>query len=359
MYIDTPLIMALLRRFPFPARWAPLVGLVVMCLSLALSSFSTTIPQLIATQGVLYALGGSAAYSPCIVYLDEWFVRRKGLAYGVMWSGTGLAGVVFPLALEGLLSARGYQVALRVVACVVFALAAPLVWFVRPRVPPAQRGHVRPVNVGFVVERRFVLYQFFNVVEAAGFFLPGIYLPLYASGVLGATPAAAALAVLLLNVASVFGCVAMGTLIDRLEVNTCILVSTAGAALGTFLLWGFSSNLSVLYAFAVVYGLFAGSFTSAWPGIMREVARQQGDDASDPERRNKADPNMVFAFLALGRGVGNVVSGPLSEALVRGFPWPVEASSGYGSGYGGLIAFTGATALLGGGSFLWKKLGWL
>ncbi|KAK1756112.1 major facilitator superfamily domain-containing protein [Echria macrotheca] len=347
-----------------------------MCLALALSSLCTTVPQLIATQGVLYAIGGSITYSPCIVYLDEWFARRKGLAYGVMWSGTGLAGVILPLFLEYLLSTHGYETTLRIFAGLVFALTAPLAYFVRPRVPIPSGGssHTKPFSsFRFVYSRPFLLYQLFNAVEATGFFLPGIYLPSYASSVLKAGPFPSALPVLLLNVASVFGCVAMGSLIDRADVTTCILVSTAGATAGTFLLWGLSTNLAVLYVFAIVYGLFAGSFTSAWPGIMRDITRREklaaevassSNSGSEGEnngnnRTSTADPSMVFAFLALGRGVGNVVSGPLSEALIRNSPWKGEAFSGYGSGFGTLIAFTGATALFGGGSFLWKKLGWL
>jgi len=359
MYISAPLVMGMLQRFPIQGRWSPIFGLLIMCLSLALSSFSTTVTHLIATQGVLYALGGSIAYSPCILYLDEWFTRRKGLAYGVMWSGTGLAGVILPLLLEHLLTSYGYRTTLRIFASLIFVCTAPLVYFVRPRLPAAQHSHTKPFDFAFVISPRFLLYQLFNVVEAIGFFLPGLYLPSYARSVLGAGNFPSALSVLLLNVASVFGCVAMGSLIDRLHVTTCILVSTAGATLGTFLLWGFSSNLAVLYVFAVVYGLFAGSFTSAWPGIMQEITNPSGSGSGGEEQRSKADPSMVFAFLALGRGVGNVVSGPLSEALVKDLPWQGEALSGYGSGYGGLIAFTGVTALFGGGSFLWRRLGWL
>jgi len=26
----------------------------------------------------------------CRLYLDGWFVKRKGLAYGIMWAGTGI-----------------------------------------------------------------------------------------------------------------------------------------------------------------------------------------------------------------------------------------------------------------------------
>jgi hypothetical protein len=95
---------------------------------------------------------------------------------------------------------------------------------------------------------------------------------------------------------------------------------------------------------------------------MKEITKAPADGSED-ERGNEhgklADPSMVFAFLAMGRGIGNVVSGPLSEALVQAMPWKGQAFGGYGSGYGGLIAFTGASAAFGGGSYLWKRLGWL
>ena len=357
MYLDTPIVMGLHRRFPKQGRWSTIIGLLIMCLALALSSFSTNVTHLIITQGIFYAIGGSIAYASCIIYLEEWFVARRGLAFGIMWSATGLAGVVLPLLLEYLLSTQGHRTTLRIFACVVFALTAPLSYFIKPRLPITRTTHhAKPLApLRFVVSRPFMLYQLFNTLQAVGFFLPGIYLPSYASTVLGAGSFPAVVTMMLLNVASVFGCVAMGSLIDKLDVTVCLLVSTIGATLGTFLLWGLSVNLPVLYLFCVVYGLFAGAYTSAWPGVMKEITRIGVADGSGMGN----DPSMVFAFLAMGRGVGNVVSGPLSEALLEGLPWKGEAFGGYGSGYGGLIAFTGATAFFGGGSYVWKRLGWL
>ncbi|KAB5515445.1 MFS monocarboxylate transporter [Coniochaeta sp. 2T2.1] len=357
MYLTGPLTMSFLRLYPRVGRWSPIAGLLVMCLGLAMSSFSTTVTHLIVTQGVFYAVGGSVAYSPCIVYMDEWFVRRKGLAYGIMWSGTGLAGVVLPLLLQSLLDKYGFETTLRLWAVVVFVLTAPLAYYIKPRLPVSAATHRRPFDLGFVFTRTFLVHEAANVVEAFGFFLPGIYLPSYARSTLGASGPLSALTILLLNVASVFGCVAMGGLIDRFDVTTCILISTAGATAGTFLLWGMAGSLPVLYVFCVVYGLFAGSFTSAWPGIMKEVAKK-GEEQGE-ERGGAVDPSMVFAFLAAGRGVGNVASGPLSEVLIKGLPWQGEAAYGYGSGFGTLIVFTGVTALVGGGSFIGKRVGWI
>lgn len=353
MYLDNALVIAALRLFPRQGRWMTLVGIFVMCIALAASSFSTKVPHLIATQGVLYALGGSVAYCPCILYIDEWFVRRKGLAYGIMWSATGFGGVCIPLLLEFLLNTQGFRTTLRIWSGVLFALSAPLTYFIKPRLPIASATHSRRLNMGFLFSRTFWLHQAASIVEASGFFLPNIYLPTYAKTYLGASSFLSALTLLIVNVASVFGCVAMGSLIDRLDPVNCILVSTVGTTIGVLVLWGLSSSLPVLYVFCAVYGIFAGSFTSTWPGVMKQVV------ASEERRQRTADPMLIFGWLAAGRGVGNVISGPLSEALIDGLPWKGEVGAGYGSGHGPLIVFTGVTALLGGASVVWKHLGWL
>ncbi|KAL1872127.1 hypothetical protein Daus18300_004497 [Diaporthe australafricana] len=362
MYLSGLPALVLNRMYPRVGRWLPVAGLLVMCLSLALSSLATTVTQLIATQGVLYAVGGSIGYLPCILYMDEWFVKRKGLAYGIMWSGTGLAGVILPLLLEYLLNTYGYETTLRVWACSLFVLTAPLAYFIKPRLPPSPVTHLRSFNLRFALSTPFVLYQLANVVEAVGFFLPGIYLPSYAADALKAGPFPSALTALLVNVSSVAGCVGLGFLIDRLHVTTCILACTVGATVGTFLLWGFAVNLPVLYIFCIMYGLSAGSFTTTWTGIMREVsmrynASTTAADGDSAGHSRSIDPSLVFVLLAAGRGIGNVASGPLSEVLIKGQPWQGEAGAGYGSGYGALIVFTGVSALLGGGSFLGRIAG--
>lgn len=82
MYLDLVLVFSVLKKWPSYQRYATVAGLLVMCLALALSSLSRNTGELIASQGVIYAIGGSFAYSPCILYMDEWFHKRKGLAYG-------------------------------------------------------------------------------------------------------------------------------------------------------------------------------------------------------------------------------------------------------------------------------------
>jgi hypothetical protein len=199
----------------------------------------------------------------------------------------------------------------------------------------------------------FIILQACNVIESLGYFLPSVYLPLYAQNALQSSAFASAITVAAINGASVVGMICMGTLIDRFHVTTCILVSTIGSTLCVFLLWGLATNMSILYVFAITYGLFAGSWCSTWTGVIRDVQIRSG---------GKADVGLVFAFLEFGRGVGNVVSGPLSVALIggsEGHVWKGEVKGGFGSQYGPLIAFTGVSAMLGGLCFVIKRIGWL
>jgi MFS family permease len=186
------------------------------------------------------------------------------------------------------------------------------------------------------------------IVESLGYFLPSIYLPTFARS-LGLSPAIGSLLIALLNGAAVFATIIMGMLCDRFHVTTVILLSTIGATISVFVFWGLSTAYPLLCIFAVLYGFFAGGFVSTNAGVMKMVKRQD----------QSADVGMLLGVIRAGRGIGSVLSGPLSEQLLRGRIWEGKAGLGYGSGFGSLIVFTGVTAAVGGLSFLGKRLGWI
>ncbi|KAH7304262.1 major facilitator superfamily domain-containing protein [Stachybotrys elegans] len=352
LYLGTPFVNALCRLYPRQARWYTLAGLFMSSLALALSSFCTTIPQLVVSQGILFGIGGCFAYCPCTLYIDEWFVKRKGLAYGIVWGAAGLGGAIFPPMLNALLRNVGFQTTTRICAGILFGSSAPLAFFIKPRLPYSAVTQNRRLNMRFVTSKLFILYQTANVVQALGYFLPSIYLPSYARTSFEASTFLSALTVMLVNLAASVGLMVMGSLSDRLTVTTCTLISAMGVATSVLLIWGLSASLPALYVFCICYGLFAGSWASIWPGIMREVSNR-----SEEAGLGLSDPVMVQGHLCIGRGVGNIISGPLSDSLIRGMPWQGKTLGGFGSGYGPLILFTGLTGLMSGMNFVWKKLG--
>jgi len=223
----------------------------------------------------------------------------------------------------------------------------PLLPFLRPRLPISPTTQSPRYGLSFLTSPSFWLLQAGVVIESLGYFLPSIYLPTFASH-LGLSPSTGSLLVALLNGAAVFATIIMGMLIDRFHVTTVILLSTIGATLSVFVLWGLSTALPLLVVFSIMYGFFAGGFVSTNAGIIKLV---KGLDQS-------ADVGMMLGVTSAGRGIGSVLSGPLSEALLRGGSWK-GAGKGYGSGFGELIVFTGITAAVGGMSFFGKRLGWI
>ncbi|MCJ1309717.1 hypothetical protein MMC25_003377 [Agyrium rufum] len=348
MYLIGPPIFWFYQRWPQHRRGSLFLGLPIMTTSLIASSFVTTVPLLILTQGVLYGLGGALLYCPTYLFLEEWFVRNRGFAIGIMWAGTGTSGVTVPFLMSWSLEKYGSSITLRAWAIGVTVLIGPLLLFLKPRIPLAP-AHRRPqFDVRFLGAPVFWILQTCNILEGLGYFLPSIYLPLYAQAV-GMSRSSGTLTLALLNGGAVIGSIGTGTLVDRLHVTTVTFALTIGASLAVFLLWGFALSLPTLAVFSVLYGLTAGAFSTTWTGIIREVQK----------RETGTNPALCFGFLTAGRGIGAVLSGPLSGVLLSSDAWRGAATGAYGTHYGSLVVFTGTTAVLGGASFMARRIGWI
>ncbi len=66
---------------------------------------------------------------------QEWFVARRGAASGFVFSGMGLGGVVFPLALSQSLDKIGFAWTMRLWALITLVTVAPVRYTIRPRIP--------------------------------------------------------------------------------------------------------------------------------------------------------------------------------------------------------------------------------
>jgi cyanate permease len=239
------------------------------------------------------------------------------MAYGVMWAGTGAAGLIIPFVMNFLLQKCGFRTTLRIWA------VALIIYFLKPRLPILPVSRTVRHRVQFLKMPVFWWLQIGLVIESLGFFVPGIYLPLFAKS-LGLSTRIGTLLAALVNAVGVFSTIIMEMLIDRFHVTTVVMPRTVGTTLSVLLFWGFSDALPLLVVFSILYGFFAGGFVSTSASVLKEVKRLDH-----------------------------------SEALVSGKPWLVKASFAYGSRYSDLIVFTGVPAAVGGVSFLGKRLGWM
>ncbi|KAH9240273.1 hypothetical protein K456DRAFT_48245 [Colletotrichum gloeosporioides 23] len=349
MYLISPFTFTILSRWPRLRRWFGPLGLILSVAGFLVSSFATKVWQLIATQGVVCAVGCGLMFTPTTLYLDEWFIKRKGLAYGVMWAGKSAAGVGTPFAMEALLQRFGPVTTLRAWSVATVLLSASLIYFLKPRIPLSQSTAVRRISLNFIYLPSFWMLQIGNILQSLGYFLPYTYLTTYAVQQLHVSTTIATALLVLINVTSIPGGIVMGSLGDHLRVTTVILISTIGSALAVFLFWGFSSHTALLAVFSITYGFFAGGFSSTWSGVLSELKAQSP----------ALDTGFIFGLLAGGRGIGNVISGPLSVVLLTGGDWVRDGKSwGYSGEYGRIILFTGLTAVLGGWGAL-SRVRWM
>lgn len=199
-----------------------------------------------------------------------------------------------------------------------------------------------------------------NIFQSFGYFLPSTYLPSYSTSTVGLPATMGTMLVSLFNATSVFGGITLGVLCDRFAVTNILLLSSLGSALSVFLFWGMAASpdegpsrtaLALLTVFSIFYGFFAGGFSSTWSGIITKI---QSDSSSSMET------GLVFGLLAGGRGIGNVISGPLSSVLIRqgsiGDSNVLDPGTGFETEYGALILFTGITALLGAWGWIWRYI---
>lgn len=338
-----PLAFIILNRYPFLKPWCGPLGLLVTVVSLTASAFVNNIGALIATQGVLYALGCGLIFSPISLYMDEWFIERKGFAYGVMWAGKSAVGVAMPFLFSALLRRFGLKSTILTWTVASVAMTLPTLFFLKPRIKPSRETQARPIGLSFFKSTSFWMLQFGIIIQSLGYLMPSTYLASYASAI-GFSSVTGPILLALFSLASVPGSLIHGMLGDKMSATNVILVSSLGSALPVFLLWGLSRHISTMVLFVIFYGFFAGGFSATWSSALQEIKR---DNAA-------VDVSLMFGMLLGGRGIGFVVAGPLSGVLISARGAFGEESLGYATKYGPMILCTGVTGILGAWAPLWK-----
>ncbi|KAJ7162104.1 MFS general substrate transporter, partial [Mycena filopes] len=343
IYITSWIILPLIARYPKLKKPLMATGVVLSVVGLIGAAFATQPWQLVLTQGAIYGLGASFLYYPTMTYLFEWFSERKGLANGIMFSGTGVGGVVCPIVVEVLLRKYGHRTTLIALAVAFVLLIVPAFPYMKPRLRPSNIPPP-PMNMLFLRSSAFWILFVANAFQGLPAYVPTLYLPSFAADT-GLSDAAGSLTLSMLNGASVPGLIFLGWLSDHFDLRISIVVSGLGSALAVFRLWGLSKSLAQLMVFSFVYGFLGASWSALWP---RFIAAIVGDDP-------RMSSLVLTAFIG-GRGLGNVASGPVSTVLLHPWVFTGRTSFAYGvKGYGPLILFLGLMLLMSTSGIAYRK----
>ncbi|VDB91914.1 unnamed protein product [Peniophora sp. CBMAI 1063] len=321
IYCSSPFWDAILRRYPRQRRPAMWLGAFMCFASLLGASYATTIIGLVTLQGVIYALGASLIWQPALSYLSEWFVERRGMANGAMFAGTALGGLFLPLILPPLITSYGSAVTLRYL----------------PRLPESrvQGPSRREESQAWMKDWRFWALLLINTLQGLAYFVPLVYLPTFTSS-LNSSTLVSALPIALLNGAAVFGRVGLGVLSDKFSPWLLAIYALLLSSISTFMLWGFGGGATAgVIVFGSAYGLVAGGWTSLWNGFVKPLSK--GD---------RTNATTLYSILLFSRGLGNVISTPISNALAaEPVPGTLRVHTGFdvdGGRYGSMILYVGS-----------------
>ncbi|KIW13339.1 hypothetical protein PV08_08527 [Exophiala spinifera] len=354
-YMGAPLIIPLLKRLGRYRTSIIWVGWSMCIVGVLASSFARNLPTIIFTQGVMYGVGFTLFYYPILGMVNELWVARRGMAYGILCASSGLSGVVMPVTPEALLEKFGLSTTLRSVAIGIAILTGPLIPFLKGRTTISPQQQRQPTTAptptptphtdwSFLHVPLFWIYTLSNLMQGLGYFFPSLYLPSYAATTMGMGSRRGALLLSVMSVAQVLGQFSFGYLSDRrFSVNTLAVTSTLVSATAVLTLWGLARSFGLLCLFAVLYGFFGAGYTAVWARMGTNVTR---------------DTTAAFAAFGLfnfGKGLGNVFAGPIgANLLIDDFSSSTTAhSADYGATkYKAVVLFTGSCMLASGASAL-------
>ncbi|KAJ5112705.1 Major facilitator superfamily domain general substrate transporter [Penicillium argentinense] len=322
MTIGAPFTTAWTKQYsPRTVIWC---GGIIYSVALVLASFSQALWQFILTQGLLLGVGTCMAYMPSVTVAPTWFSIHRGLAMGIILSGTGLGGVVWPLAFRSLIARVGFRNCLRITAGVSFAIitasGAYMKW------PASHLTRIRAENAAnarrlswlripladwhVVKTRKFAAHALGAALQSAAYYTPVFFFASFAR-TLGYSQASSANFIAISNAANALGKIAIGHAADRMGRLNTLFLTTLISAVAVLAMWLPSalstsqSSGSVLFiVFTIFYGVFASAYVSLFPTSLVELFGVQ----------NFVSVNGVLYMV---RGFATLLGTPVAGLLIR------------------------------------------
>jgi MFS family permease len=323
MTLGAPLASAWCKSYS--PRTITFAGGFMFGLSCVLASFGKRLWHFILTQGVLLGCGVCLTYIPAMTVAPGWFTTHRGLAIGIVSSGTGVGGVVWAPLLRYLNNSMGFRDTLRLTGAVSFVLlsasAMALTWepaFER-RARLERQTSLRTtrflatplVDWQVARSRKFMAQCISASLQASAYYAPVFFFSAYARS-LGYSAATGATFIALSNGSSAVGKIIIGHMADRMGRLNTLLLTTFISAITALGLWlpstlsgGDRDGKNLFVAFAILYGIFAGAYISLFPTALVELFGVQHFAS-------------VNGFLYMARGLAALVGTPVAGVLIRG-----------------------------------------
>lgn len=275
------------------ARFGPRVNMVFGNLLAALGLAGMSLAQEVWHVYFFYGLAGLGVgfglYMACTTVVNNWFVRRRSLGMGLVVAAGGLGGFLFPPLTTWLIYTVGWQMSWVVLAGIYFTFTVVIGGLILVRNKPEDLGQVpdgisiEPVMEEERINYRSRVYQslvdwrakqvirkpatwLIAAISAANFFAVGTisaHQVAYLKDI-GFTPIIAAMSLSVIAGTSIVGRLGFGALALRFEVKHLAIISFVVQLVALAILIA-SRNLTLIYIYAVLFGISYGALITALP----------------------------------------------------------------------------------------------
>jgi MFS family permease len=125
--------------------------------------------QFMLAQGLCVGFGMALLFVTTLGLPATWFVKHRGLAIGIITTGSATAGIIFPIMLERLINEVGFPWAVRIQGFISLATLGCTIPFARQRLPPRKRGGI--IEYQALKEPAFALYTLGMLFTFLGLFM--------------------------------------------------------------------------------------------------------------------------------------------------------------------------------------------
>ncbi|KAF3481034.1 uncharacterized protein GIQ15_03793 [Arthroderma uncinatum] len=307
----------------FGARRLTVPGTLLYILSLMMTSLSTKYYQIFLAQGILFGIADAMVFYPAISAINMWFDKKRGIALGIVVSGSSIGDVIWPILIQYLLGSVGFAWAVRIVGFICLGLMIVSTALIVER--RTENAHGGPVNRDSLKKElkspTYVITTAAFTFSYLGMFIPFYYLPLYGQAH-GMEPTLANYLLAILNGRSFCGRIISGYFADRVGVLNITVITSLLSSVTLLSLIAIKTQPSII-AFSALYGLFSGGLISLQAVSVARLTKDMDTYGTKI--------GIQMAVNSIGVLIGNPIGGAL-----------VQARNGE---FDGLIIFSGVTLL--------------
>ncbi|KAJ7704777.1 major facilitator superfamily domain-containing protein [Mycena rosella] len=282
------------------------------------------------TQAVLFSLGATFAFFPCLGICAHWFKRRLAFAMGFPIAAASIGGIIYPVMLNKLIPRIGFGWTIRIFAFIVlFCFTVATFTISTPRAPKplprlsqllAFRAFRDPCYTCLCLAGWFTVLSTFN---------PFFYVGLYGAVANGGASVLTPYYLTIMCATAIVGRIGPGFIADRVGRFNVITASTALSGVLILAMWYTSAAQPNLIAFSAIYGFASGPFFSLFTACVMQIS---------PIEEVGARSGMAFVFMSTGALAGT----PIGGVFIRDETLP---------NFRHLILFSGIMALVGSAFF--------